>query len=80
MLPFGCIFGAIISNSLANKFGRKLAFVIADCFTILGAILGLINDPYVIMSGRFLGGISVGINSVLVPLYINEISPSEISG
>lgn len=32
------------------------------------------------MLGRLVGGFAVGLNSALVPLYINEIAPSEISG
>jgi len=30
--------------------------------------------------GRFVSGISVGISSAIVPLYISEISPKAISG
>ena len=80
MMPFGCLLGSICSNWAANKFGRKIAFIIADCITIAGASISVVNNPYSIIVGRFLGGISVGLNSVLVPLYINEMSPSKISG
>lgn len=32
------------------------------------------------MIGRFIAGIAVGGNNAIIPLYVNEISPKEISG
>ena len=40
----------------------------------------MISNTTLILIGRFLYGITAGLNSALVPLYIREISPVEYSG
>lgn len=37
-------------------------------------------DPYVLIAGRFLVGLGVGVASVTAPVYIAEASPSEVRG
>jgi len=38
------------------------------------------SDPYVLILGRLLVGLGVGIASITAPIYIAEASPSEIRG
>jgi MFS family permease len=40
----------------------------------------MVTDTISIFIGRFAYGISIGLNSALVPLYIREMSPVELSG
>ncbi len=55
---------------------------------ILVDILGIVaigitiasTNSILLIIGRFLSGIIVGLNSALSPMYINEISPTEMSG
>jgi MFS family permease len=42
--------------------------------------LTLIENIYLLIAGRAICGFAVGLNSALVPLYINEISPTSVSG
>ena len=80
--PIGAILGTLISGNFFSKISRKWALLIADFIGIIGSIFCLFlassGIPQII--GRFLCGIATGINSQVIPLYINELSPIEISG
>lgn len=82
MVPIGAILGAIISGNLFSKIGRKWGLIIADVFGFLGSLACIFigDGAYPQIIGRFLSGISCGINCQLIPLYINELTPIEISG
>jgi MFS family permease len=79
-LPLGAIPGAFFSGKIAAYFGRRYACMICDAIAMVGLVLTLVVNLPTMAIGRFICGISVGINSVLVPLYINEISPIHIKG
>lgn len=81
MAIVGAIIGAAISGWISDSCGRKLAIVIADLFFIVGAIaMASAPDPYILIVGRLLVGLGVGIASITSPIYIAEASPSEIRG
>ncbi|KAG4911363.1 hypothetical protein GLYMA_20G246500v4 [Glycine max] len=81
MALIGAIFGAAIGGVINDHLGRKTATIIADiCFGAGSVIMGLAGNPYVIIFGRFLVGLGVGSASVTAPVYIAEVSPSEIRG
>ncbi|KAL2323831.1 hypothetical protein Fmac_022889 [Flemingia macrophylla] len=77
----GAIIGAATGGWLNDVYGRKKATLIADVIFILGAIgMAAAPDPNLLILGRFLVGLGVGIASVTAPVYIAEASPSEIRG
>lgn len=77
----GAIVGAAGGGWVNDAFGRKKATLIADVIFIAGASgMAAAPDPYVLILGRFLVGLGVGIASVTAPVYIAEASPSEIRG
>lgn len=77
----GCIFGAICSGTLSDKYGRKLPLIItAILFTISALGTALASDFNLFIVFRVLGGIGIGIASGLSPVYIAEISPTEQRG
>ncbi|KAI4344961.1 hypothetical protein L6164_012133 [Bauhinia variegata] len=81
MALVGAIIGAAIGGWLIDTFGRKKATLTADVIFALGAIvMAAAPDPYVLIAGRLLVGVGVGIASVTAPVYIAEVSPSEIRG
>jgi len=43
-------------------------------------ILTLFQNLPVLLIGRLVCGLSVGLNSAIVPLFINEVSPIELNG
>ncbi|RDX66102.1 Inositol transporter 1, partial [Mucuna pruriens] len=77
----GAIIGAATGGWINDAYGRKKATLFADVIFTLGAILmAAAPDPYVLILGRLLVGLGVGIASVTAPVYIAEASPSEIRG
>lgn len=81
MAIFGAIVGAAIGGWVNDAFGRKTATLLADViFTIGAVIMAAAPDPYVLILGRLLVGIAVGLASVTAPVYIAESSPSEVRG
>ncbi|KAK7310321.1 hypothetical protein RJT34_07767 [Clitoria ternatea] len=77
----GAIIGAAAGGWINDAYGRKKATLTADVIFCLGAIgMAAAPDPYVLILGRFLVGLGVGVASVTAPVYIAEASPSEIRG
>lgn len=81
MALVGAIIGAATGGWINDVFGRKKATLTADVvFTLGSTVMAAAPDAYVLIFGRLLIGIGVGIASVTAPVYIAESSPSEIRG
>lgn len=77
----GAIFGAVFSGRLADRFGRRsLMIVTAGVFFIGILVTALAPTIDVLIVGRIIVGIGIGIASYLGPLYISEIAPPTIRG
>ncbi len=77
----GTIFGAIAAAKPAQKYGRKRVLQVVAVMYLLSAIgCGLSYNWYMFLFFRFLGGLSVGVSSVVGPLYISEIAPANLRG
>ncbi len=77
----GTVIGAIIAGRLAEQYGRhKILFVIGFLY-ILGSLgTAFAAGPAMFDVFRFLGGIGVGMSSVVAPIYTAEISPAAVRG
>jgi sugar porter (SP) family MFS transporter len=77
----GCIFGSIFVGKPADKWGRKkMLFVTALLFLFSALGTGFAPSFSFFIVARFIGGIAIGGASVLSPMYITEIAPSEKRG
>ena len=77
----GCLFGALVSGYLSDRFGRKLPLIgAAALFTIAAIGTGAANQftPFIIF--RLIGGLGIGLASAISPMYIAEISPAHLRG
>ncbi|KAL9237497.1 hypothetical protein vseg_012036 [Gypsophila vaccaria] len=81
MALVGAMIGAGGGGWINDKYGRKKATLLADAvFTVGAIVMGLAPDPSVLIIGRFLVGLGVGLASVCAPVYIAEASPTEVRG
>jgi len=77
----GCILGAGIAGPLSDRFGRKRALLLAAVLFTVSAIGSAVPRTLVEFNiARILGGIGVGMASMLSPLYIAEIAPAGVRG
>ena len=77
----GCMAGAMLAGWLSDKLGRKKVLMIAGFAFAVSSIGRLIpSDIEYFIFFRFIGGIGIGIASILAPMYISEIAPADIRG
>ena len=77
-ITIGAAVGAFLSGFLTNYFGRKNLLLILDIVSILGTILTLISNAYIIIAGRLIVGVGVGGFTNVSRLYIAEMSPIQL--
>ena len=77
ILLIGCIVGAGVAGWLSDRYGRRrvLSFS-ALLFAASSLGTALPRDFLQFGLARFIGGIAIGIASMLAPLYIAEVSPA----
>jgi sugar porter (SP) family MFS transporter len=77
----GCIGGVSIAGFLSDRFGRRRVLLLsAVLFTVSAAGCAIAGSHAALIVYRLIGGIGVGIASMLSPLYISEISPASVRG
>lgn len=77
----GCLFGAMGSGAVSDRFGRKPALLIAALiFTVSSVGTALAAGFSEFVWWRILGGVAIGMASGLSPLYIAEIAPAARRG
>ncbi|MEM9328630.1 MAG: sugar porter family MFS transporter [Bacteroidota bacterium] len=77
----GTIIGVSVAGILSDAYGRKNILILCGVFfgvSALGCMLAVGFTDLVLY--RILGGIGVGVASMLSPLYISEIAPAEKRG
>ncbi|KAL3489248.1 general substrate transporter [Aspergillus germanicus] len=80
-MPFGSLVGALASSFLADKYSRVTAIQFSSTLWIIGSIFQCAaNGIPLLVVGRVVAGVCVGIASAMVPVYIAEVSPKEIRG
>ena len=77
----GCIFGAVLSGFVADRFGRKMPLILsAALFTISAFGTGYVDNFTLFIIYRLIGGLGIGLASTLSPMYIAEIAPAKYRG
>lgn len=75
MLLVGAMIGVLINGIVADHLGRKWALIVSLICLLFGASFFLWGRTEIILLvGRFVTGIGVGLASLVVPLYLSEIS------
>jgi len=75
MALWGTVLGSVFGGIPTEKYGRKkVLFWIGILFSVSAIGSALAQDPYMFSFFRFIGGIGIGVSSVVAPTYISEIS------
>jgi SP family arabinose:H+ symporter-like MFS transporter len=78
---WGCMIGVIFAGFLSDKFGRKKVLILSAILFFISAVGSSIpNNLTQFVLARLIGGVGVGIASMLSPMYISEIAPAKIRG
>ncbi|KAK1468037.1 hypothetical protein CCUS01_06741 [Colletotrichum cuscutae] len=81
MITLGAFIGAMNQGWLADMISRKRSIMVAVVIFTIGSSIQTAAVNYdMLVGGRFIGGLGIGMLSMVVPLYISEISPPEIRG
>ncbi len=77
----GAAVGALTAGRIADRIGRIAVMKVAAVLFFVSAIgTGLAPSVWVVVLFRIVGGVGVGIASVIAPAYIAETSPPGIRG
>jgi len=80
-MPFGSLLGALSSSYIADIYSRRTSIQIASIFWVIGSIIQCASvDIGMLVVGRVVAGLCVGIASSVCPVYQAEIAPKEIRG
>jgi MFS transporter, SP family, xylose:H+ symportor len=77
----GTVVGALIAGPPVDRYGRKKVLFAIGILYLLGALgTGLVSNLVLFQIFRFLGGVGVGVASVVAPIYTAEIAPPRYRG
>lgn len=77
----GAAVATLCSGVLAYRLGRKYSLLIAAASFCLGAIICTCAvSPEMLIVGRLILGVGLGVASYATPLYLSEITPKNIRG
>ena len=77
----GCILGAAVAGVLGDRFGRKPTLMLSALLLFVSALGSALPPNFsLLVVARWVGGLGVGIASVLAPLYITEFAPPRHRG
>lgn len=77
----GAIIGSLASGILGDRYGRRSMLIVSAALFFLSALGSALPSTFgLLITARLIGGLGIGIASVLAPLYISEFSPAKIRG
>ena len=77
----GCAVGAAVAGIISDRFGRKPVLVFSSVLFVVGSLgCALAPNIAVLICARSLGGVGVGVASMVSPLYISEVSLPHLRG
>ena len=80
-VTIGCIVGAALAGFASDALGRKKVLLFSGILLFVSALgCGFPPNFTGLIAFRFIGGVGVGVASMVAPLYISEIAPASIRG
>jgi len=80
-LNFVSAFGALLGGPMADRVGRKPTVLLCCILYLIGTVL-MAGAPswQVLLLGRIITGLGVGVSFTVCPVYVSEIAPAELRG
>jgi sugar porter (SP) family MFS transporter len=80
-LLLGAVVGAVAGGRMADARGRRPTILLAALTFIVGIVVVVVSQGvWVLIAGRFVIGLAIGLVSMSVPLYISELAPPRHRG
>ncbi|MEZ0610330.1 sugar porter family MFS transporter [Fibrella sp. WM1] len=77
----GCIVGVSVSGKLSDAYGRKVVQILSAVLFLASAIGCTFSTTFATLIGfRLVGGLGIGVASMVSPLYISEFAPPRYRG
>ncbi|MFB2840136.1 MFS transporter, partial [Aeromonas jandaei] len=77
----GCIIGAYTSSFISSRYGRRKTLALSAFLFALSAIGSAYPETFSqLVLFRIVGGLGMGLASMVVPVYLSEISPTSKRG
>lgn len=81
ILMFGAAVGAVSSAWLSLHLGRKISLLLAAILFVIGALFSALAPGVgMLLFGRLILGLAIGVASFTAPLYLSEIAPERSRG
>jgi SP family arabinose:H+ symporter-like MFS transporter len=78
---YGTVVGSLIGGWPADRFGRKATLLWIGVLYFIGAVgSALAPNVATFIAARVIGGLGIGISTVVAPMYISEIAPPKHRG
>jgi SP family arabinose:H+ symporter-like MFS transporter len=78
---YGTVVGSLLGGWPADRFGRKATLLWIGVLYFLGAVgSALASNVAIFILARVIGGLGIGISTVVAPMYISEIAPPQHRG
>ena len=78
---YGTVLGSMLGGWPTDRFGRKATLLWIGVLYIISAVgCGFATGVSSFIAARFIGGLGIGISTVVAPLYISEIAPPAYRG
>ena len=77
----GSICGVAVAGAMSDKLGRKLTMLISAALFSISAIgCAVCGNFDQLVAYRIIGGVGIGIVTIVSPIYISEVSPAKVRG
>jgi len=78
---YGTVVGSLLGGWPADRFGRKITLLWIGLLYLVGAVgSALATNVVTFIAARVVGGLGIGISTVVAPMYISEIAPPKHRG
>ena len=77
----GATVGAAFAGVLSDRFGRRMVIMVTALIFVAGSVVSaLAGGVPLLLAGRVLVGLAIGVSSMLTPLYLAELAPAKSRG